>query len=157
MRASVDGVDVIGETENGFRVGVVVLQADFYVHLVLVGFHVDRLVVERLLAAVEVLDELGDAAVVLELGALGFAGLRVGLTLVGESDDEALVEKREFTQTLRERIEVVFEGGGENRFVGHEVNLGACLHFGGSGFSQLAGGLAFRVRLLPGETVAPDF
>src|SRR4029077_18855370 len=28
---------------------------------------------------------------------------------------------------------------------------------GGTGFSQFAGGLAFRVCLLPGETVAPDF
>ncbi len=46
---------------------------------------------------------------------------------------------------------------GENSFVGHEVNLGAGLHFGGAGFSQLAGGLALRVSLLPGETVAPDF
>jgi hypothetical protein len=39
--------------------------------------------VERLLASVQVLDEFGDAAVVLELGTLGFAGLGVGLALVG--------------------------------------------------------------------------
>ena len=73
---------------------------------------------ERLLAAVQVLDEFGDAAVVLELGALGFAGLRVGLALVGERDEQALVQEREFAQALRERIEVVFDGGGENRLSG---------------------------------------
>ena len=157
MRASVDGVDVVGETENGFRVGVVVLEADFDVHVVLVGFHVDGFVVERLLAAVEVLDEFGDAAVVFEFGALGFAGLGVGLALVGERDDQALVQERQFAQALRERVEVVFEGGGENCFVGNEVNFGAGLYFGGAGLSQLAGGLAFGVSLLPGETVAPDF
>ena len=83
MRAAVDRVDVVGKTENRFRVGVVVLKRDLDVHVFLVGFHVDRLVVERLLAAVEVLDEFGYAAVVLELGALGFAGLRIGLALIG--------------------------------------------------------------------------
>src|ERR1700674_893629 len=157
MRAAIDGVDVVGKTENRFRIGVVVLEGDLDVHVFFVGFHVDGLVVERLLAAVQVLDELGDAAVVLELGTLGFAGLGIGLALVGQRDDEALVQEREFAQTLRERVEVVFDGGGENSFVGHEVNLRACLYFGGAGFSQFAGGLAFRVRLLPGETVAPDF
>ena len=83
MRASVDRVDVVGETENGFRVGVVVLQADLDVHVFFVGFHVDGLVVERLLAAVQVLDEFGYATVVLELGSFGFAGLGVGLALIG--------------------------------------------------------------------------
>ena len=95
MRAAIDGVDVVGKAENGFRVGVVVLHADFHGHAVALGFHVDGLVVERLLAAVQVLDELGDAAVVFELGVLGFAGLRVGLALVGERDEQSLVEERQ--------------------------------------------------------------
>ena len=79
MRAAIDGVDVVGEAENGFRVAVVVLQADLHGHAAALGFHVDRLVVQHLLAAVQVLDEFGDAAVVFELGALGLAGLGVGL------------------------------------------------------------------------------
>ena len=33
MRAAIDGVDVVGETEDGFGIGVVVLEADFDVHL----------------------------------------------------------------------------------------------------------------------------
>ena len=101
----------------------------------LVGLHVDGLVVQRLLAAVEVLDELGDAAVVFELGALGLAGLGVGLALVGKRDDQALVEEGQFAQALRQSVEVVFDGGGENRLVGNEVNLGAGFHLGGAGFS----------------------
>ncbi len=91
MRASVDGVDVVGETENRFRVSVVILQADFDVHVIFVGFHVDGLVVQNGLAAIEVLDEFDDAAGVLELGPLGFAGLGVGLALVGERDDQAFI------------------------------------------------------------------
>ena len=91
MRAAIDRVDVVGEAENGFGVGVVVLEADFDVYLVLVGFHVDRFVVQDGLAAVQMLDEFGDAAVVLELGTLGFAGFRIGLALVGERDHQSLV------------------------------------------------------------------
>ena len=83
MRAAVDRVDVVGKTENGFGVGVVVLKRDLDVHVFLIGFHVNRLVVERLLAAVEVLDEFGNPAVVFELGALGFAGLRISLAFIG--------------------------------------------------------------------------
>ena len=75
MRSAVDGVDVVGEAEDGFGVGVVVLQADFHDDVVSFGFHVDRLVVQDLLAAIQVLDELSDAAVVLEVGVLGFACL----------------------------------------------------------------------------------
>src|SRR5208282_1195062 len=135
MRAAVDGVDVVGKTENGFRVGVVVLEADFYVHIIFVGFHVDRFVVERLLAAIEVLDEFSNAAVVLEFGALGFIGLRVGLALVGERDDQTFIEKREFAQALGERVEVVLEGGSENCLSGTKVNLGTGLYFCGAGFS----------------------
>src|SRR5208282_3949754 len=117
MRASINRVDVVGKTENGFGVGVVVL----------------------------------------EFGALGLARLRVGLALVGERDDQAFIEERQFAQALRECVEVVIDCGGENCLVGHKVNLGACFYFGGAGFSQFAGGLAFGVSLFPGETIAPDF
>ena len=66
------------------------------------AFHHDRLVVQNLFAAVDVLDELGDAAGVLELGALGFAGLGVGGALIGERDLQALVQEGEFAQPLRQ-------------------------------------------------------
>jgi hypothetical protein len=67
MRAAVDRVDVVGEGEDGLGVGVVVLQRDLHHHAVALGLHVDGLLVQHLLALVEVLDELGDAAGVLEL------------------------------------------------------------------------------------------
>ena len=70
MRAAVDGVDVVGKGEDRLGVAVVVLQRDLDLDAVALGFHVDRLVVQHLLAPVEVLDELRDAAGVLELGAL---------------------------------------------------------------------------------------
>ena len=61
---------LLAKLKTDLGVGVVVLQADFHDDAVFLGFHVDRLVVQNLLAAVQVLDELGDAAVVLELGVL---------------------------------------------------------------------------------------
>src|SRR5579864_4916012 len=77
MRASVDGIDVVGEAENRFRVRVVVLQTNFHVNAVAVVLHINRLVVQHLLATIQVLDEFRDAAVVLELGMLRFTGLRI--------------------------------------------------------------------------------
>src|SRR5581483_7267711 len=155
MGSTIDGVDVIGKAEHGLGVAVVVMQADLYMYRVLVGFHVNRLIVQRLLAPIEVLDELRYAAVVLKLCRLRFAGFRVGRALVGERDEQALVEEGQFAETLGQRVKVVF-GRGENCLVGNEVNLGAAL-LAGPGFLQFAGGLAFGVRLLPGEAVAPDF
>ena len=86
-------------------VPVVVLQRDFdpdrAARARLLAFHVDRLIVQHGLAAVQMLDEFGDAAVVQKFGRL----LRI-LALIRQSDLEALVQEREFAQTLRERIEV---------------------------------------------------
>ena len=155
MRAAVDGVDVVGEAEHRLGIGVVVLQSDLHVHAVAVVFHVDGLVVQHLLAAIEMLDELGDAAVVLELGVLGLAGLRIGGALIGQRDQQSLVEECEFAQALRQRVVVIF-GRGEDGTVGQEVNLGSAL-LGRAGLLQLAGGLALGIVLLPGGAVAPDF
>ena len=155
MRSAIDGVDVVGEAEDGVRVTVVVLERDLHGDAVALGFHVNRLLVQYVLAAVQMLDELGDAAAVLELGALGFAGFRIGRALVGEGDEQSLVQEGELTQALRQRVLVVL-GGGENLVVGNKRNRGAAA-LGGTGFFELAGWLALRVRLLPGKTIAPDF
>src|SRR5260370_7761460 len=72
MRAGVNGVDVVGEAEGSFRVSVVVLQRNLHVDAVALGIHVDGLIVQDRLAAVQMLDELGNAAVVLKFGPLGF-------------------------------------------------------------------------------------
>ncbi len=72
VRAAVHGVDVVGEAEDVLRVAVVVLQRDFHGQHSAVGqlalaFEVDRLVVQHGLAAIQVLDEFGDAAAVVKL------------------------------------------------------------------------------------------
>ena len=118
------------------------------------GFHVDGLLVQYILAAVQMLDELGDAAVVLELGALGLAGFRIGRALVGEGDEQALVQKGKLAQALRQRVLVVL-GGGENLAVGNEGDRGAA-PLAGTGFLELGLRFALRVCLLPGKAIAPD-
>ena len=67
VRAAIHGVDVVGEAEDVLRVAVVVLQRHFHreraaVRQLALAFEVDRLVVQDALAAVQVLDEFGDAA-----------------------------------------------------------------------------------------------
>ena len=99
---------LLAKLKTRLGVGVVVLQADLHRDAVFLGFHVDGLVVQHLLAAVQVLDELRDAAVVLELRLLGLARLGIGRALVGERDQQALVQEGEFAQALRQRVEVVF-------------------------------------------------
>ena len=68
VRAAVDGVDGVGEGENIFGVAVVVLQRDLHFDLVALAFHVDRRIVQHVLAPVQVLHEFGDAAGEAELG-----------------------------------------------------------------------------------------
>ncbi len=85
---------------------------------------------------------------------LGLAGLLVGGALVGERDDQALVEEGEFAQTIGEGVVVVL-GDGEDRAVRHEVNLGAAA-LGGARLGQLGGGNALGIFLLPDGAVAAD-
>src|SRR5215475_1187348 len=107
------------------------------------------------LAAIQVLDELGDPAGVLEFQALGFAGLGVRLALVSESDLQAVIQESEFAQTLGQRIEVIFRDG-EDFLIRKEMNLGATL-FGSSGFPKFTLRLALGIGLLPDVAFAPDF
>ena len=103
---------------------------------------------QDLLAAIQVLDEFGDAAGEAELGFLVAA-------LVIERDFQALVEEGELAQALRKRVEAV---GGlvENRGIGVKGDFRAGLaRFAGS--FELRCGNAFFVGLLPDFAVAPDF
>src|SRR5271165_4703365 len=154
VTATIDSVDVVGEAEDGLGVAVVILQRDFHVDAVALGLHVDRLVMQHRLAAVQVLDELGDTAVELELGTLGLAGLGIGGALVGERDQQTLVEEGQLAQALRQGVVVVF-GGSEDRGVRNEMDFGAAL-LGVTRLLQLAGGLALGVGLLPHRAVAPN-
>src|SRR6185369_302073 len=100
-------------------VGVVILQANLHDHAAALGFHVDGFVVKNLLAPIQMLDELGDAAVVLELGRFRLARLGISGAFVGQRDQQALIEKRQFAQALGQRVKVVF-GGGKDASIGQE-------------------------------------
>src|SRR5581483_11367891 len=155
VRAAIHGVDVVRETEDRLGIAVVVLQADLDVDFVLIGLHVDRLVVQYRFAAVQVLDKFRDAAVVLEFGSLRFAGFRIRGALVGQRDQQALVKERQLTEALRQGVEVVFRRS-ENALIGKEVNLSAAL-LCSTGLLELRSGIAFGIGLLPGKSVTPDF
>ncbi len=149
--AAVDGVDVVGEAEQGLGVAVVVLQR--HLHLqhaagdLARALHQDGFVVQHLLAAVEVADKLGDAAAVAELGGLVSA-------LVAQGDEQAAVEEAELAQAVGEGVEVVL-GGGEDPGVGFEGDLGAAL-LGLAGALDGPQDLAAGEGLLPGVAFAPD-
>src|ERR1700761_5226191 len=100
------------------------------------------------------LDELCNAAVVLELGLLRFTRLLVRSALVGQRDQQALVKERHLAQALRQGVVVVFADG-EDFLVGKKVNLGSAL-LGGASLLQLRRRFTLGVALLPDGTVAPD-
>ena len=111
------GVDVVGEAVDVLRVAVVPLQRDLRPHPLALPLDHDHRP-QHLLVAVEVFDEGGDAALVLE------AVLLLVVPLVVEGDEDAAVEEAQLAQALGERVEA--EGGGlEDLRVGLEGDLGA--------------------------------
>ena len=155
MRAAVHGVDVVREAEDVLAVSVVVLECDVHrecaaARKVPRPFEVDRLLVQDVLALVEVPDELGDPPAVQELVRLG----RIH-PLVGERDLQSLVQERQLAQTLRERVETELRGH-------HDGGI----RLKGDLRSSLAAALAFALErslrnsalvfLQPGVAIAPD-
>src|SRR6266852_2527354 len=94
VRAAVDSVNRVRESKNIFTVGIVVLQRDFNLDSAALALDVNRRVMQRLFSAIQVLDELRDAA-----GELEFRGLF--RALIGERDLQALVQESQFAQALR--------------------------------------------------------
>src|SRR6185503_2648150 len=148
MRAAFVRVDVVGEGVNRLGVAVVPLQRDLGIDAVTVAAHVDRLLVDRRLVLVQVVDERNDAALVVEL-------VRLPIALVVEGDDDAAVQERELAQALREDVEAE-DGGLEHLGVGFERDLGAAL-LGRAGDVERRGRHAALIRLLVDLPVAPDF
>ncbi len=68
----------------------------------------DRLIMQHLLATIQVLDEFGDTAGIFEVRTLGFPGLGVGRALIHQLDLQPLVEEGELAQPLGQGVEVVF-------------------------------------------------
>src|SRR4051794_14327470 len=103
VRAALVRVDVVREREDGLLIGGVPLQRDFDRALVRITLEEDHLLLDRVLAVVEVADEVLDAALVLELNAVAAAAL------VDERDLEAAREERRLAQALLEDREVEVE------------------------------------------------
>ena len=155
MGAPVDRIDIVREAEHRLRIPVVVLQPDLHGHAAALGFHVNRLIVQHLFAAIQMLDELRDAAVVFEVRVLGLARLRVGRALVSQRDQQSLVKEREFAQALSQGVVVIFCRS-KNAAIGEEVDFGPA-PLGRARLLHPAGGFALGIGLLPGCTIAPNF
>src|SRR5688572_2012920 len=106
VRAALVRVDVVGEGEERLLVGVVPLERDLDLADLARVLDVDDLLVQRLARAlaVQVLDEVDDAAVVLEGGLEA-----LGAALVAEADLQALREERHLAETLLESRAVVVD------------------------------------------------
>ncbi len=100
MCPTIDGVDIVRKTKNRFRVRVVILQPDFDMYLIFVRFHVYRFVMERLFAAIQMLNKLGDPAGVFELSVLRLSRLRIRGALIGQRNNQTLVKECQFAQPL---------------------------------------------------------
>jgi len=147
---------LLAKLKNRFRVSVVILQADFDVHVILCRLPCRWACRAERTCRDEVLMNSTMPPVYLKLGPLGFAGLGVGLALVGERDGpRPLFRNASSRRRCEKRIEVVF-GGGENRLVGMKWTRVPRFLLAPA-FLSFTGGLALGVSLLPGETVAPDF
>ena len=150
MGAAVTLRDVVGEAQHVLMIAVVPPQRRLDGDAVGLRAHHDRRRHDRLLVAVEIFDELLDAAVVTHLLAL-----LDRVTHVGENDVDAGIEEGEFAQPMLERRIVVFDIL-ESVRGGEEGHLGAALALG------LADHLQRRNRVAMGEldemllVVAPD-
>src|SRR5712691_9962435 len=148
MRAAIDGVDGIGEGKNVFTVSVVVLERDFDFDVAALALHVDRRIMQRGFAAIQMFYEFRDPAREPEFRGLFRA-------LIGKRNLQALIQKSQLAQALRERIEAV-DGLIKNAgvWVKSDFRAGlACL----AGLLQLGGRLAFLVGLFPHLAIALNF
>ena len=134
------GVDVLGELAG-------VLHGDFQADAVVLAGDVDDVVVGRLAGAVQVLDELEDAALVVER-------LAVAGALVAEDDLHAAVEEGQFLQAAVEDV-VLEVGVGEDLRVGLEGGLRADA-VGAADAADVGRGHAALVFLLIDVAVAAD-
>ena len=158
VHAALGGVDVVGKRHDVLAIAAIPLQGHLdLAHLghgrvrIRLALNVDGLLkgLGDILALVEELDEVDDAAFVAEL-------LHVGsrLALVGQHDLEVLIEERRLLQTVVQRIEIV-DAGLEDLVVGPEGDGGArrlrCAHD-----LHLLDGLAAREFHLVDAAVAAD-
>ena len=179
MRTALVGVDGVGEGEHGLRVAGVPLHRDLHLVALTLAGEVHDAVGDRLLGAVDVLDEIDQAARVVEgavhdllgrlglfggdlLGRLGcFGGVADDLVddflrrhpLIREIDGQTLVEEGHLAQALLDGVEVII-GGLEDIRVSPESDRAATL-LGGLALLDTAGD-GIVVGLEPLVAVAAD-
>ena len=113
VRAAVALGDVVGEGEDVLVIAVVPLERDLDRHVVAAAHHADRLGEQRLLGAIEVFDERGDPALVIELDRPLLLMPRVR-----QEQPDAGVQERELAIAVLELVEVELgdlEGGGRGQ------------------------------------------
>ena len=99
-------VDVVDEAVFARAVRIIVLQRDFDVDVVLRAFKIQNLVVQSGLAAIQVGDELRDAALVIK-GL--FPGLMIFvIALIFQRDAKALRQERHFPETLLQDVVIKY-------------------------------------------------
>src|SRR5256885_6229347 len=150
MRAALVRVDVVGEREQVLLVGVVPLHRDLDLAGLALVVEVDDLLVDRVARAlrVDVLDEVDDAAVVLEAGVEGLAAL------VPEVDPQTAGEERHLAEALLEDRAVVLDRL-EDLEVRQEGDRGAAL-VGLLALLEVPPRDAALVRLRPPVPAGPD-
>ena len=99
MRAALGGVDIVCERQHQLAVAVGVLHGNLGHRGIAAALHVDHILVQRRLRAVEVLHELTDTALVVH-DLLD----RLIIALVAQRDLESGVQERLLAQTLFEYI-----------------------------------------------------
>ena len=97
MGSAFDRVDVVGEGEDGFVVGVGVLHCNFHHDIVLFTFEIDDVRMHRRFVFVQMLNELQDSAVV-------FKDLFAAGRIFGEGDFCAAIEEGELAEAGGEDI-----------------------------------------------------
>ena len=150
MGAAVALRDVVGEAEDVLVIGVVPLHRDLDRDAVALGEDDDRLRDERMLGAVEELDEGLEAALIHQR-----LGLRLDAAPVGEHDLDAGIEEGELAQAMLERG-VIELGHREGSGRGQERDLGAVAAVPVAGDFQRRVGHAVGEAHLVDLAVPPD-
>ena len=138
MHASLGGVHIIGKGEYNLVVAVVILEGHLRDGVPLLAGHIDDILVEGRLIAVDVGDKLPDTALIAHI-----VVLLLSRALVNGVDAQAGVQKGLLPHTGVEDIIVVHRGVGEHLWVGLKGDGGAVLvgiSHHGDGLGHLAPG-----------------
>jgi len=148
VRTAFMGIDRVRKRVDRVVVRIVPLQRDLQHHVGAVALDVDRLV-QYVACAIQVLDKLGDAALVME-----DLRLRRLAPLIGQRDLQTLVQERHLAQAMHQRV-IRVDQVLEDLGIGTEGDLRAA-SVGGARLLELGDRCATLVVLFIGPAVAPD-